>query len=104
MQIGTPLTEWEAHDKRIWSVDFSQLRPDTFVSGSDDGCVKVRRHSQEDVQLPLCTFCIPSAALKHSFVSLATRMAAAFNATGPALQRIWRYTLSGKTQVHAVAS
>ena len=35
------MTEWEAHDKRIWSVDFSHLQPQTFVSGSDDGTVKV---------------------------------------------------------------
>jgi WD40 repeat protein len=34
--------EWEAHDKRIWAVDFAPLDPQTFATGSDDGTVKVR--------------------------------------------------------------
>ena len=35
--------EYEAHEKRIWSVDFCHCDPMRFVSGSDDGWVKVRR-------------------------------------------------------------
>ncbi len=35
------LMEWEAHDKRIWSVDFCKVDPVAFASGSDDGWVKV---------------------------------------------------------------
>jgi WD40 repeat protein len=35
------LSEYEAHEKRIWSVDFCRADPCLFVSGSDDGCVKV---------------------------------------------------------------
>lgn len=35
--------EYEAHEKRIWSVDFCHSDPMRFVSGSDDGWVKVSR-------------------------------------------------------------
>lgn len=35
------LMEWEAHDKRIWSVDFCKVDPVAFASGSDDGWIKV---------------------------------------------------------------
>ena len=34
--------EYEAHEKRIWSVDFCYTDPMLLVSGSDDGWVKVR--------------------------------------------------------------
>ena len=34
--------EYEAHEKRIWSVDFCHSDPMRFVSGSDDGWVKAR--------------------------------------------------------------
>ena len=37
--------EYEAHEKRIWSVDFCHCDPMRFVSGSDDGWVKVRNSS-----------------------------------------------------------
>lgn len=37
------MRQWEAHDKRIWSVDFCPLDATTFATGSDDGTVKVRR-------------------------------------------------------------
>ncbi|KAK9916220.1 hypothetical protein WJX75_000186 [Coccomyxa subellipsoidea] len=35
------VNEYEAHDKRIWSVDYSTCDPFLFVSGSDDGFIKV---------------------------------------------------------------
>lgn len=38
---GQSIAEYEAHEKRIWSVDFSPLDADLFASGSDDGFVKV---------------------------------------------------------------
>lgn len=38
---STTVLEYEAHEKRIWSVDFCSADPLTFVSGSDDGWVKV---------------------------------------------------------------
>ena len=34
------LNEYEAHDKRIWSVDYCTSDPLLFVSGSDDGYIK----------------------------------------------------------------
>ena len=37
----TAVNEYEAHDKRIWSVDYSTCDPLLFVSGSDDGFIKV---------------------------------------------------------------
>lgn len=36
------VNEYEAHDKRIWSVDYSTCDPFLFVSGSDDGFIKVQ--------------------------------------------------------------
>jgi WD40 repeat protein len=41
---GQQLSEYEAHEKRIWTVDFCHSDPMHFVSGSDDGWVKVRSH------------------------------------------------------------
>lgn len=38
---GHALAEYEAHDKRIWSIDFCPSDPECLVSGSDDGFVKV---------------------------------------------------------------
>lgn len=35
------MRQWEAHDKRIWSVDFCPLDPTTFATGSDDCTIKV---------------------------------------------------------------
>lgn len=40
-QQGIRLNEYEGHDKRAWSVDFSRLNPTLFASGSDDGRVKI---------------------------------------------------------------
>lgn len=34
------LMEYEEHEKRAWSVDFSRTEPSMLVSGSDDGKVK----------------------------------------------------------------
>ena len=36
-----PITEYEAHDKRVWSVDFCPCDAQLLASGSDDGKVKV---------------------------------------------------------------
>lgn len=44
---GQQLSEYEAHEKRIWTVDFCHSDPMHFVSGSDDGWVKVRPHHAE---------------------------------------------------------
>ena len=38
---GQNVVEYEAHEKRIWSVDFCQSDPKLLMSGSDDGMVKV---------------------------------------------------------------
>lgn len=38
---GRTVRQWEAHDKRIWAVDFCPLDATTFATGSDDGTVKV---------------------------------------------------------------
>jgi len=34
--------EYEEHEKRAWSVDFSQTEPSLLVSGSDDGKVHLQ--------------------------------------------------------------
>lgn len=41
------LMEYEEHEKRAWSVDFSRVEPSMLVSGSDDGKVKVWCTKQE---------------------------------------------------------
>ena len=38
---GQNVAEYEAHEKRIWSVDFCHVDPKLLMSGSDDGMVKV---------------------------------------------------------------
>lgn len=38
---GVALHEYEEHEKRAWSVDFSIPHPTVFASGSDDGKVKL---------------------------------------------------------------
>lgn len=35
------LKEYEEHEKRAWSVDFSKAYPTKLASGSDDGTVKL---------------------------------------------------------------
>ena len=40
-EVGQAVSEYEAHDKRIWSVDFCPSDAQLFLSGSDDGFVKV---------------------------------------------------------------
>lgn len=40
-QTAHPVTEYEAHDKRVWSVDFCPNSTQLLASGSDDGKVKV---------------------------------------------------------------
>ncbi len=41
VDTGMAVNEYEAHDKRIWSVDFCTADSSLFVSGSDDGWIKV---------------------------------------------------------------
>eukprot|EP00246_Nothoceros_aenigmaticus_P016554 TRINITY_DN7609_c0_g1_i1.p1 TRINITY_DN7609_c0_g1~~TRINITY_DN7609_c0_g1_i1.p1 ORF type:complete len:682 (-),score=135.45 TRINITY_DN7609_c0_g1_i1:325-2370(-) len=41
------INEYEEHEKRAWSVDFSRTEPTRLVSGSDDGKVKVWCTTQE---------------------------------------------------------
>ncbi len=45
---GQQLAEYEAHQKRIWAVDFCHSEPMHFVSGSDDGWVRVWSTSEQD--------------------------------------------------------
>ena len=49
---GQNVAEYEAHEKRIWSVDFCHVDPKLLMSGSDDGMVKVA-----DACLFCCTPC-----------------------------------------------
>lgn len=41
------IMEYEEHEKRAWSVDFSRTEPSMLVSGSDDGKVKIWCTKQE---------------------------------------------------------
>ncbi|KAL2649172.1 hypothetical protein R1flu_017300 [Riccia fluitans] len=54
------IIEYEEHEKRAWSVDFSKKEPTRLVSGSDDGKVKVWCTRQEtsvlniDIKANIC--------------------------------------------------
>lgn len=54
------IMEYEEHEKRAWSVDFSRTEPSMLVSGSDDGKVKVWCTKQEtsvlniDIKANIC--------------------------------------------------
>ena len=56
------VTEYEAHNKRVWSVDFCPTHPQLLASGSDDGRVKVWTRSilgtRTDRTSPRNTFCL----------------------------------------------
>jgi WD40 repeat protein len=52
---GRTVRQWEAHDKRIWAVDFCPLDATTYATGSDDGTVKV---SVEQLQIAHSTSCM----------------------------------------------
>ena len=39
--FATQMATYEEHLKRVWSVDFSQTDPTRFLSGSDDGTVRL---------------------------------------------------------------
>lgn len=41
VSAAAPLHEYEAHSKRIWSVDFCEADPALLASGSDDCTVKL---------------------------------------------------------------
>jgi len=51
---GQQLAEYEAHEKRIWTVDFCHSDPMHFISGSDDGWVKVRARLYSCVEADNC--------------------------------------------------
>eukprot|EP00698_Gefionella_okellyi_P024230 TRINITY_DN8495_c0_g1_i1.p1 TRINITY_DN8495_c0_g1~~TRINITY_DN8495_c0_g1_i1.p1 ORF type:complete len:597 (+),score=111.73 TRINITY_DN8495_c0_g1_i1:71-1861(+) len=44
---GQAIQQYDEHDKRVWSVDFSRTDPTRLVSGSDDTKVKVWSTNQE---------------------------------------------------------
>lgn len=48
---GQNVVEYEAHEKRIWSVDFCQSDPTLLMSGSDDGMVKVYSRCQAVIHI-----------------------------------------------------
>ena len=49
---GQNVAEYEAHEKRIWSVDFCHTDPKLLMSGSDDGMVKVGTCAVGCIRLP----------------------------------------------------
>lgn len=46
-QSSSEVSHFEEHSKRVWSVDFSRIDPPKFLSGSDDGTVKLWSINQE---------------------------------------------------------
>lgn len=52
------LMEYDEHEKRAWSVDFSKADPTKLASGSDDGTVKLWSINQVHLRQSLfCTIC-----------------------------------------------
>lgn len=50
--------EYDEHEKRAWSVDFSKADPTKLASGSDDGTVKLWSINQVHIRQSLfCTIC-----------------------------------------------
>lgn len=49
------VSHFEEHSKRVWSVDFSRLDPPKFLSGSDDGTVRLWSIAQESSALVMRT-------------------------------------------------
>eukprot|EP00891_Asterochloris_glomerata_P004417 jgi/Astpho2/4417/fgenesh1_pm.00067_%23_4_t len=45
--VNTETMVFEEHAKRVWSVDYSQTDPTRFLSGSDDGTVRLWNMSDE---------------------------------------------------------
>lgn len=41
------MVQFEEHNKRVWSVDYSSIDPTRLVSGSDDGTIKIWTLNQE---------------------------------------------------------
>lgn len=41
VSTGQEFTRYSGHEKKAWSVDFSQVYPTKLASGSDDGSVKL---------------------------------------------------------------
>ena len=68
--VGSPVTEYEAHEKRIWSVDFCAAVPQLFVSGSDDGWVKVKSLGPSSCIDRHCTGLKHLACAQMSWLSL----------------------------------
>ncbi|KAJ3279932.1 RING finger and WD repeat domain-containing protein 2 [Borealophlyctis nickersoniae] len=46
--VGIPTTQFDEHEKRAWSVDFSQPDPMRFASGGDDTKVKIWSTNQKN--------------------------------------------------------
>lgn len=55
----TEISQFEAHAKRVWSVDFSRLDPMQFASASDDATVKLWNINHED---PVACLRVPANA------------------------------------------
>lgn len=47
------IMEYEEHEKRAWSVDFSRTEPTRLVSGSDDGKVGTKSFPLDKSMLPI---------------------------------------------------
>lgn len=64
---GQNVVEYEAHEKRIWSVDFCQTDPTLLMSGSDDGMVKVFC-CHIAVQPSVCNCCVMHRSTRDCFL------------------------------------
>lgn len=62
VDTGLAVNEYEAHDKRIWSVDFCTADSSLFVSGSDDGWIKAGLRLILFLLTPLVVNCEKSRA------------------------------------------
>jgi protein suppressor of PHYA-105 1 len=56
--IGQKFTQYSEHQKRAWSVDFSQVDPTKLASGSDDCTVKLWSINQARFAFIVKWFCL----------------------------------------------
>ncbi len=52
-ECGKGTMQWDAHTRRIWSVDFSREEADMFATGSDDGKVRLWTTGERDALMSL---------------------------------------------------
>mmetsp|Transcript_12120 Transcript_12120/g.34092 ORF Transcript_12120/g.34092 Transcript_12120/m.34092 type:complete len:599 (-) Transcript_12120:191-1987(-) len=87
---GQIVQDYEAHEKRIWSVDFCPTDPLLIASGSDDGKVKIWSTNQNgavlqlDLRVNVCSVCYSTSSANTIAVGSADHLVRLFDLRNPA--------------------